>query len=116
MLQDKQKYMSFFSLFKSNNQIQSVNADDFKEVIADKTVQLIDVRTAQEFAQGTIQDAKLMDVSSGDFEQQIETLDNTCPVAVFCHSGARSMYAAKVLAKKGFPAIYNLKGGIVFWR
>lgn len=108
--------MSFFSLFKSNNQIQSINAADFKEVIADKTVQLIDVRTAEEYAQGTIQEAKLMDCSARDFEQKIEKLDKACPVAVFCHSGARSMYAAKILAKKGFPAVYNLKGGIIFWR
>ncbi|OJV36245.1 MAG: hypothetical protein BGO33_05095 [Bacteroidia bacterium 43-41] len=76
----------------------------------------IDVRTAQEYAQGTINKAKLIDVSSADFEQKIEKLDKTCPVAVFCHSGARSMYAAKVLAKKGFSTVYNLKGGIVFWR
>ncbi len=109
--------MSVFSFLKSNtNQIQSLNAADFKAAIADKTVQLIDVRTAQEYAQGTINKAKLMDVSSGDFEQKIEKLDKTCPVAVFCHSGARSMYAAKVLAKKGFPVVYNLKGGIIFWR
>lgn len=108
--------MSFFSLFKSNNQIQSINAADFKEVIADNSVQLIDVRTAEEYAQGTIQKAKLMDCSARDFEQKLEKLDKTCPVAVFCHSGARSMYAAKIMAKKGFSTVYNLKGGIMFWR
>ena len=109
--------MSIFSFLKSNtDQIRSLNPSDFKAAIADKNVQLIDVRTAQEYAQGTINKAKLIDVSSANFEQKIEKLDKTCPVAVFCHSGARSMYAAKVLAKKGFSTVYNLKGGIVFWR
>lgn len=108
--------MSFFSLFKSNNQIQSINPADFKVAIADKNVQLIDVRTAEEYAQGTIEKAKLIDVSSRDFESKIEKLDKTRPVAVFCHSGARSMYAAKTLIQKGFPVVYNLKGGIMFWQ
>ena len=109
--------MSIFPFLKSNtDQIRSLNPSDFKAAIADKNVQLIDVRTAQEYAQGTINKAKLIDVSSADFERKIEKLDKTCPVAVFCHSGARSMHAAKVLAKKGFSTVYNLKGGIVFWR
>ncbi|WP_436417478.1 rhodanese-like domain-containing protein [Petrimonas sulfuriphila] len=109
--------MAVFSFLKNHkSQIQSLNPADFKTIIAGKDVQLIDVRTAQEYAQGTINRARLMDVSSMDFEQEIEKLDKSCPVAVFCHSGARSMYAAKVLVKKGFPAIYNLRGGIVFWK
>ena len=109
--------MAVFSFFKKHkNQIQSLKPADFKTIIAGRDVQLIDVRTAQEYAQGTINKARLMDVSSVNFEQEIEKLDKSCPVAVFCHSGARSMYAAKVLAEKGFPAVYNLRGGIVFWK
>ncbi|MDO5522671.1 MAG: rhodanese-like domain-containing protein [Bacteroidia bacterium] len=109
--------MSVFSFFKSNpHPVQSLNAADFKAAIADKSVQLIDVRTAQEYAHGTINDAELIDVSAGDFEQKIEKLNKTLPVAVFCHSGTRSMFAAKILVKKGFPAVYNLKGGIIFWQ
>jgi rhodanese-related sulfurtransferase len=57
-----------------------------------------------------------MDVSSVDFEQEIEKLDSSSPVAVFCHSGVRSLYAATVLAERGFPAIYNLTGGIINWQ
>ena len=109
--------MSIFSFLKSNtNQIKSLNAADFKAAIADKSVQLVDVRTAEEYAQGTIEKAKLIDVYANNFEQKIDKLNKACPVAVFCHSGARSMYAARILAQKGFPAVYNLKGGIVCWR
>lgn len=109
--------MSIFSFLKSNtSQIKSVNATDFKTAIADKNVQLIDVRTAEEYAQGTIEKAKLIDVSGANFAQKTEKLDKTRPVAVFCHSGARSMYAARILAQQGFTTIYNLKGGIICWR
>ena len=108
--------MGFFNFFKTPEQIKSLKAADFKTAIADKDVQLIDVRTAQEFNQGTIGNATLIDVYSRDFEQEVEKLDKTRPVAVFCHSGARSLHAAKVLAHKGFSVIYDLQGGIVTWR
>lgn len=109
--------MSIFSFLKNkNNSIQSINAADFKAIIADKNVQLIDVRTPEEYAQGTIEKAKLIDVSANDFEKKIEKLDKNRPVAVFCHSGPRSRYAAKIFSKKGFSPIYNLKGGMMFWR
>lgn len=109
--------MSIFSFFKNvSNNIQSVNAVDFKTIIADKEVQLVDVRTAEEFAGGTIQHAQLADIYARDFKQKIEKLDKTRPVAVFCHSGARSYQAALLLAQKGFEKIYNLKGGMMMWR
>lgn len=109
--------MSLFSFLKSNStHIQSLNAADFKNAIADKNVQLIDVRTREEFAQGTIQKAQLMDIYSHDFEQKINQLDKKRPVAVFCRSGARSMSAAKMLEQKGFVEIYNLRGGIMSWK
>lgn len=109
--------MSIFSIFKNTpDNIHSVNATEFKTVIADKEVQLIDVRTAQEYAQGTIQDAQLINIYSGDFQKKIDNLDKARPVAVFCHSGARSLQAALFLKQKGFDKIYNLKGGIITWR
>lgn len=109
--------MSIFSFLKSNpSSIQSLNAADFKAILADNNVQLIDVRTAEEYAQGTIEKARLINVLSADFEQKVEELDKDLPVAVFCRSGVRSMSAATLLLQKGFPAVYNLKGGIICWR
>lgn len=92
-----------------------LKASAFKQVITNKNVQLIDVRTPEEYRQGTIGNAQLINLYSPDFIQHIEKLDKTRPVAVFCHSGARSLHAAQILAEKGFPEIYNLEGGIISW-
>lgn len=108
--------MGFFNFFKTPEQIKSLRAEDFKAAIADESVQLIDVRTPEEYRQGTIGKATLIDVYSSDFEQKIDKLDKTRPVAVFCYSGARSLHAAKILVSKGFSVIYNLQGGIITWR
>lgn len=102
---------------KKPDNVKSLNAADFKQVIGDKKVQLVDVRTAGEYKQGTIGKALNLDVFSPGFATNAEAkLDKGRPVAVFCHSGARSISAAKMLEKKGFPEIYNLKGGIMSWR
>lgn len=108
--------MGFLNFFKTPEQIKLLKASDFKEVIADNNVQLIDVRTPEEYNEGTIGNATLMDIYASDFENKIDTLDKTRPVAVFCHSGPRSTQAARMLAQKGFTLIYNLQGGIMFWR
>lgn len=101
----------------SSNIIKSLNATDFKKIIDDSNVQLVDVRTPEEYKSGTIGKAMLIDAYSSDFEKNADILlDTSRPVAVFCHSGTRSLHAAKILAQKGFPAIYNLKGGIMMWR
>lgn len=108
--------MGFFDFFKTPDQVKSLNTADFKAAISDKNVQLVDVRTPDEYKHGTIANAILIDVYSNDFEEKFDNLDKNRPVAVFCHSGARSVHAAKILAKKGFSLIYNLQGGIVTWR
>jgi thioredoxin len=90
--------------------------DEFeKQLIASKGEQLIDVRTPQEFEKYRIQSAKNMDVRNPDFRREIEKLDQTKPVLVYCLSGVRSKSAANVFRDAGFKIIYELDGGINAW-
>ena len=61
----------------------SVDAARFAEEITRKGVQIVDVRTAAEFAEGHIPGAVNMDVNSPDFDQQITTLDTSKTVALY---------------------------------
>jgi thioredoxin len=100
----------------SSQQIQNLNVDEFeKQLIATKGELLIDVRTPQEFAKYRIQSAKNMDFNKPDFRREIEKLDKTKPVLVYCLSGARSKSAASVFKEAGFKNIYELNGGINAW-
>lgn len=106
---------SFFSRRKSNK-IQSLWPSKFRKLITEKPIQLVDVRTLEEFKQHKIEGAQLIDIYDSNFEEIVDTkLDVSIPVAVYCHSGIRSINAAKILAKKGFK-VYNLRGGMIFWR
>ena len=106
---------SFLSLGKSDK-IQSLGPTKFRKLITETKVQLIDVRTPVEYEQHKIEGARLINIYDPNFEEMIDSsLDVSIPVAVYCHSGVRSMSVARILAKKGFT-IYNLRGGMLFWR
>ncbi len=97
--------------------IKSVDADEFEKTISRDGVQLLDVRTEAEFSEGHIASDKVknIDYRQPDFIEQADgELDKGRPVAVYCRSGRRSLDAAKLLAKRGFEVI-NLKGGILEW-
>ncbi|WP_276894325.1 rhodanese-like domain-containing protein [Hallella bergensis] len=98
-----------------NEHITSVDAAQFEAAISADSVQLIDVRTAGEYAEGHIANAVNIDVKLPDFASKAAgTLDKDRPAYVYCRSGQRSMKAARMLAKQGFEVV-NLNGGIMEW-
>lgn len=79
-------------------------------------LQIIDVRTPQEWAEGVIEGAKLLNFYDETFKQEVlETLDPNKPVLVYCRSGGRSGKTAQLLKENGFTLVYDLKGGIGAW-
>jgi rhodanese-related sulfurtransferase len=110
--------MSFLSsIFGSkspqNDSISILSAIDFKRQVEGKKVQLIDVRTPNEFKSGHIKGAKNIDFFSGKFNLEFDKLNKDQPVYVYCRSGSRSRQTAKKLSKMDFKKIYDLKGGIL---
>jgi len=77
--------------------------------------QLIDVRTPDEYNAGAIGNATNINFFDADFKQQIEKLDKTKPVMIYCQSGGRSGKALKQLNEMGFKAVYELKTGYGGW-
>ena len=95
----------------------SIDADLFEKTLYQTpNPQLIDVRTFEEYREGHLVGARLMDIRRTTFEAQIQQLDRERPVFVYCRSGRRSLDAAKVLEKNDFKVVYNLAGGIIEWR
>ena len=61
---------SLFSCQAQNKGYKSLSTDDYEKAIADTTVIRLDVRTAEEFADGHIRGAINIDVLKSDFEQK----------------------------------------------
>jgi rhodanese-related sulfurtransferase len=79
-------------------------------------VQLIDVRTQEEFQSGHLDGALNWDIQNGDFQKNLASLDKNKAVLVYCAVGGRSATAAKKLHAGGYSNVYDLKGGIKAWK
>ena len=101
---------------KALTAFSNVNVDEFQALIADPNVQLLDVRAQDEFDEGHIAGAKLVDVNDTAFVQNaMNVLDKQRPVAVYCRSGRRSTRAALMLCEQGYR-VTNLSGGVIAWQ
>lgn len=99
-----------------NENIVSVPASEFDKAIKADSMQLLDVRTPQEYAEGHIDGALNIDVRSDDFQKMAEKdLSKDSTILVYCRSGRRSMDAAEILTRLGYKVV-NLKGGIIEWK
>ena len=77
--------------------------------------QVLDVRSAGEFAGGAL--PKAVNVSLGDpgFEDKAAVLDTARPVLVYCAGGYRSRKAVVKLKQLGFENIQHLHRGYLSW-
>lgn len=94
---------------------QVVNAENFKEMLAEEGIQLVDVRTPAEYNGGTIGDAVNIDALASDFATKIAELDKTKKTLIFCKSGGRSGRAGAIMEEMGFATVVDLAGGYSGW-
>ena len=81
-----------------------------------KKLQIVDVRTPQEFDSIAIQKAVNIDYKNPSFKDNIQVLDKTKPVLVYCRSGKRSLNAMNIMVELGFSEVYNMQGGILAFK
>ena len=95
---------------------ENMEVKEFAELITDSNVVILDVRKADEFAEGHIKGAINMDQGERDFMEKAKaTLPLDKKIAIYCRSGRRSTNAAGRLATEGYQCV-NLKGGILAWK
>lgn len=104
---------SLSGLAQSVSRVSPQAADSLLRTLP--AVQLLDVRTSGEFAQGHLRNARNFDVREPDFSQKIAQLDPARPLVVYCLAGSRSAKAADMLAKAGFTQVYDVQGGFAKW-
>lgn len=105
-----------FAACNSNAQQSNLPVIEFEQKIAGEKVQLLDVRTAEEFAGGHLSNALQANwLNPDEFKSRIKALDKSIPVYTYCLSGARSAAATKWLNQNGYTA-YNMQGGVKSWK
>lgn len=106
---------SLFGCKAQGDGYRSLTVEEFETAIADTSVVRLDVRTAEEYAEGHIEGALNIDVLKNDFEQKAtSSLPKDRTIAVNCRSGRRSKNAARILTKHGYNVI-ELDAGYNGW-
>lgn len=93
---------------------KTVSVAEF-ETLIQQPCTILDVRTPEETAEGIISGAIEMDINGSEFSNQIQTLDKSKPVCVYCKAGGRSANASEMLLQLGYT-VYNLDGGYDAWK
>lgn len=100
----------------NKGEIKLVTPEEMHTLVDQKDVQLVDVRTPAERKEGYIKHSQNIDFNSPTFDEDIEKLDKTKPVMLYCKSGGRSAKCAEKLIAAGFIKVYDLEGGITQWK
>ncbi|MCU9533764.1 rhodanese-like domain-containing protein [Streptococcus sp. CSL10205-OR2] len=105
--------MTFIENIKAlfSEPFESISTNELENLLASKNIQLIDVRTPEEFKQSHI--SKARNVPLSQINSFVAPKDKK--VYVICQSGMRSKKAAHHLTKKGYQVI-NVRGGMSQWQ
>jgi rhodanese-related sulfurtransferase len=97
--------------------LRLVSAEDAAGIIASQPEDLVilDVRTPEEFAEGHIEGAIMLDFYRDDFADELAKLDPSVPYVLYCRSGNRSGQTISLMEGLGFADVADVDGGIGGW-
>ena len=95
------KYILFIALFLSIG----LEAQSLPEIVNQKETLLVDVRTPEEFTQGSVKNA--VNIPLKDLESHIQQFRGKKNIVVFCRRGNRSAEAKKILQKFDIKNVFD---------
>ncbi len=105
-------------LFLKKIKKMNLSQSDWKKQLGeDENAVILDVRTHEECAEGSIPNAIFNDIYKGQgFIYNLEALNKNKNYYVYCKAGARSSQACAIMKQMGFENTYNLDGGFMNWK
>ena len=74
---------------------------------------LVDVRSAEEYALGTIPNA--ISIPIDDLRSRMNELPKHKNIYIFCQIGLRGYLAQRILIQNGYENVKNISGGYALW-
>lgn len=99
---------------KTPSEYKKITASQAYDMMNEKEVTVVDVRTKSEYEKGHIKDAILIPNETIDSAPPTQLPDKNAIILVYCRSGRRSREAAEKLIKLGYKNVYDF-GGINDW-
>ena len=99
----------------SAKRFRNVDVAEWEKLRKGPQVVVLDVRTAEEFAEGHMPGAINLDIRGGKFAETLAGLDKSKTYLVHCAVGGRSAKACGQMDGLKFEKVVNLSGGITAW-
>jgi rhodanese-related sulfurtransferase len=97
--------------------MERLSDSHFRDTSAEgKCLEILDVRTAQEYDTGHLKGSINLDFKSPSFKDQAASLDRNKAYLIYCRTGRRSARAVMLMISLGFMELYNLTNGIEQWQ
>jgi rhodanese-related sulfurtransferase len=84
------------------------------QLINSRNPQVVDLRNADEFAKGSLPNAR--NIPAGKVAERVGDLKKDKPVLLVCATGTSAGRTAALLRSQGFSDVYVLGGGLAAWR
>jgi rhodanese-related sulfurtransferase len=99
-----------------NNTVPIINEDELSRLLkADKSLNLLDARSKEEYEVSHIDGASFIDYDAFD-KNMIQGLSEEDTIVVYCSVGYRSEKIGEKLQELGYKNVLNLYGGIFEWK
>ena len=95
--------------------IQDISKNDVLDLLEDKSINIIDLRTDEEFSKGSIKYSYNIEFQKREFIDNLNLLDKKKAYIIYCKSGNRSEKASLIMKSLGFKVIYHYKKGYQDW-
>lgn len=89
--------------------------EEFKSGIEESNVQIVDIRSEEEFKAGHIDNAINIDISSKSFDSLNDKIYPDLPVYIYGKNEELSKQASEKLIAQGFKQVRELKGAFQSW-
>lgn len=91
-----------------NEKVKIFHWHDVVDLVNNKNVVILDVRSNDEYKQGYI--ANSLNIPLPKIRVNSDQIEKNKPLYIYCHSGLRGYLACRILVQKGYDC-YNLSGG-----
>jgi len=99
------------------SRVPEISPTELKSRIdAGKVPVLVDVREYYEADIADLPELGQLRIPTAEFVGRLEELDPASELVLYCRSGRRSEWAARILMDRGYERVINLKDGVLGWR
>jgi rhodanese-related sulfurtransferase len=106
----------FAGCISQSADLHMISEEELSKELNDTNIVILDVRTLDEYQQGHIVHAKLLDVYDSDFRSEVKQLNKNKTYIVYCASGGRAAKASKIMMQDGIEQVFDLKYGYNHWK